>query len=232
MTIMHSRNAFIQELREYDKDKRILSEMTSEGIAEIQCSSCTLVLPKTRVVKKYRYDDFDGNTRQTAILDILEPTEKAIDPQKFSFAFPEGARVFDTMLALYSDQLESISLSIAHDLLDHDAAIMGTEEEHTGETAGAARLRGDQKVMDDGDRISSDPTGSKLMAQVREAYARDTLGRSGAALDPREERGLRLPTSNFAWVLMRKVSVLVAGTAALLLAVRFVYRRIADSTHR
>ena len=91
MTVIPAFNYAVAELEEHDKNRRILTEISAIDFVE----ASDLWLPKQTAVRKYRYDDHEGNTVQIATLDILEPKAIPVGKNTFSIKFPSDAKLHD-----------------------------------------------------------------------------------------------------------------------------------------
>lgn len=212
ITVIPAFNYAAVEFEEYDKNKRILTEITKASYVKVPGTSNELWLPKQTIVKRYRYDDYEGNTVQVAKLDILEQKAVAADENMFSLIFPPDSKVYDATLDVdlekAREEIDSVALEAIDDLLESP--------------------------------ILADEKGKAIVARARDAYEQDNIVEStnesvvrGKAAEQTvvptaQSRTLQMPKSDTKVILIKIFQALVV-IAILVTLFCILYRRRGSS---
>lgn len=118
ITIIPAFNYAIAMFEEYDKNRRILAEVSSVDFVNVSGGSADIWLPKQTAIRKYRYDDYEGKSIELATLEILEPRIVTADENMFSISFANDAKLYDATSGVDLGQLIQEANKVSQDAID------------------------------------------------------------------------------------------------------------------
>lgn len=163
ITVIPGFNYAVAIFREYDVNKRILTETRAGDFVQV---TRALWLPRSTRLEKYTYDDREGNSVQRFKLDILDPRTVPVDEGTFSLIFPDNANIRDVTANINIGKIRR-EASESLDATMENITVAGYE-------------------------IPTDKKGKAIVARAQEAYAREHQhSDTGAHKNP--EKFLELP---------------------------------------
>jgi hypothetical protein len=212
----------IVDLWEYDRNHRLLSEMHASDLIELKGGSTHLIVPSHRTVKRYIYDDYEGDTYQVATLDILKPKETASVTGDRFWRYSDRALVYDAVNNINLGRAKLISQLLANRGID--AMKPAGSENGTG---GINEKRRDGSSAYDMQPQAILARADSAYKEHQDAYAsvQDPNKRASSPEDPNAtvSRSLQLPRAR-SWHLFPLLGIGVIGSLLIVLGAKSLCR--------